>query len=428
MGVGRMTGNGILEPGAAAGGKRGPARTVGDAAVILSGSIGKGHDSVAEACQDALGSVGVAADVLDCMSMLGGAGARLGTGAFRRMISVPALYDAFHFGHLRSGTWVPRTLERAALRQVLPGVREAVDRAGERPIVVSVFPTGVSAAGAVKKERPDLTTVAVCTDASAHRMWVADGTDLYVVCSPMTALTVRRYAPDASIAVVPPPVRPPFYDAPSTSSARAALGIPRDAPCILLMAGGWGLGPLGETADALGSAGYWVLAVAGMNRRLHGRLRAVAERSRRVRAFGMTDRVPELMAAADAVVTSPGQTCHEARVVGRRLVLLDVVPGHGRENTLHELEQGGAFACSPDAESVKAAVRVLLARQPALAPWPVGSAAEWDTHFFEALESVGVDLRSADNLRSADSPRSADSHGNGAGPSITPAREPFGAR
>lgn len=364
-------------------------------AVVLSGSIGKGHDSVAEACQSALQTTGVRADVLDCMSMLGGPGSRLGTAAFRRMISVPAVYDGFHFSHLRNGTRIPQVLEKAAVRQLLPTVRDAVERAGDDPLLISVFPTGVSTVGVLKRQRPELTAVAVCTDACAHRMWVADGTDLYIVCSSLAALTVRRYVPDAEVAVVPPPVRPQFFEAPSKREARDVLGVAPDARCVLLMAGGWGLGPLDETAEKLARAGYSVLAVAGANARLYRRLQSVAERNWRVLPFAMTSRVPELMAAADAVVTSAGQTCNEARVVGRWLVILDVVPGHGRENTLHELEQGGALACSPDADSVEAAVRFIFAERPEQPPWPVESATEWQKHFFGALASVGFDATPA---------------------------------
>lgn len=362
-----------------------------DSALVLSGSIGKGHHSVAEACEAALRTEGLRADVLDCMSMLGGAGSRLGTAVFRRMISVPAAYDAFHFSHMRNGSRLPRMLERTAVRRLLPGVREAVAAAGEHPLLISVFPTGVSTVAALRRERPDLLTVAVCTDACAHRMWIAEGTDLYVVCSPLAALTVQRYSPGANVAVVPPPVRPQFYDAPSKRDARAVLGLPQDARCVLLMGGGWGLGPLDKTADALARAGYWVLAVAGGNARLYQRLRDVAARQWRVLPFAMTQRIPELIAASDAVVTSSGQTCHEARVVGRWLVIVDVVPGHGRENTLHELERGGALACSPDPDSAEAAVRFIFAERPEQPPWPVESASEWQKHFFGALNRVGFD-------------------------------------
>ncbi|MGH9089457.1 MAG: glycosyl hydrolase [Acidimicrobiales bacterium] len=357
-----------------------------DGGLILSGSIGRGHDSVAEACRVALGRFGMDARTLDCMGLLGGAGSRAGTTVFRRLISVPTVYDGFHFSHLRTGSRLARALDQAANRRLVPAVD--AELGDGRQLVVSVFPTGVAAAGAIARRTRRTTAVAVCTDASAHRMWVAEGTELYVVCSHLAAATLRRYDPGAAISVVPPPVRPEIFGAPGRRPARAALGVPDDAPCVLLMAGGWGLGPLAEAADALAERGYWVLAVAGTNERLRQRLSAIAQRRRRVVAFGMTERVPELMAAADTVVTTPGQTCHEARVVGRWLVVLDAVPGPGRENALHELETGGALACSPDAESIASAVGVMFDEQPELAPWPVASAEEWEKHFIGALASV----------------------------------------
>lgn len=373
-----------------------PECTAPTAALILSGSIGKGHDSVAEACRVALCGVGIETRVLDCMSMMGGIGSRAGTAVFRRLVSIPAVYDGFHFDLLRNGRWLSRAFERIAIARLLPALRREVEALGDRPLVVSVLPTGVSTAAELAhgdgRDRPrrDLTLVTVLTDACAHRMWVAEGTDLYVVCSPLAALTVQRYDPAATVAVVPPAVRPQFYRAPSRAATRVALCVPERARCVLLMAGGWGLGPLAETAESLAIAGYRVLAVAGSNRRLRARLAVAAKRAPCITAFGTTDEVPALMSAADVVVTSSGQTCHEARVVGRPLVLLDVVPGHGRENTLHELEVGGALSCAPEPVAVVSAVDSVLRDQPEQSPWPVRSAAEWDKHFFGALAGVGI--------------------------------------
>ncbi|MGH9110328.1 MAG: MGDG synthase family glycosyltransferase [Acidimicrobiales bacterium] len=360
-----------------------------DGALILSGSIGRGHDSVAQACRVALAGYGLEARTVDCMELLGGAASRAGTAAFRRMISVPTVYDGFHFSHLRTGSRLARVLDWSANRRLVPVVERLVGRGDQ--LLVSVFPTGVSAAASLKQRSARITAVAVCTDAGAHRMWVAHGTDLYVVCSPLAAATVRRYDARAAIRVIPPPVRPEIFEAPDRAAARASLGLPAGEPCVLLMAGGWGLGPLAEAAEALVDRGYRVLAVAGANRRLHRRLRSLAAGRRgRLVAFGTTDRIPELMAAADGVVTTPGQTCHEARVLGRWLVVLDVVPGHGRENAIHELAAGGALACSPDAGSVAGAVGVMFDEQPDMPPWPVSSAAEWEKQFVDALASVGA--------------------------------------
>ncbi len=364
--------------------------------LLLSGSIGRGHDSVAEACMGALGSLGVATRTLDCMSMLGGYGSRVAMAAFRAIIERPTVYDAFHFNQLRNGTRLPLSMQRASDHRLTPKLLHEIatwrsgSHQGAGGLVVAVFPTGVSAAVRLKERLPQLRVVTVCTDACAHRMWVHQGVDLYVVGSMLAATSVLRYDPRARVSVVPSPVRPRFYDLPERAVARAALGLDPTDPTVLVMSGGWGRGPLAETAAALAAQGYQVLAVAGQNRALYGRLERLARSSRLVHPFGFTEDVPTLMAAADAVVTSPGQTCHEARVAGRWLVVLDVVPGHGRENALHEVEVGGAFACSPDPESVVGAVGFMFKEQPAPMAWPVRSAQEWDKHFLGALSEVGI--------------------------------------
>jgi hypothetical protein len=203
----------------------------------------------------------------------------------------------------------------------------------------------------------------LCTDVTPHRLWVHEGIDLFLVTSHAAAAAVRRYLPTARIAVVPPPVRPAFHRAPARAAARAELGIDPTARCALVMGGGWGLGPVAGTAHALAAAGVEVLAVAGSNRRLAQALDGAARDQPRVRPFGFTDRVPLLMAASDVVITTPGATtCSEARAVGRPLVLLDVVPGHGRDNVQHELELGNADVCDADPRRLVASVLAVLDR------------------------------------------------------------------
>jgi UDP-N-acetylglucosamine:LPS N-acetylglucosamine transferase len=221
---------------------------------------------------------------------------------------------------------------------------------------------------------------------------VAEGTDLFLVTSRAAEASVRRYLPWASVAVVPPPVRPAFYAAPSQDQARQALGVPPDRPCVLVIDSGWGFGPLVESVAALTQAGVHVLAVAGRQRVIERRLRDLARTTPNLTPFGFTDRVPELMAAADVVVALPGaNTCGEARVVGRRLLLLDVMPGHGRDNLLHELEQGGASVCGPTSAAVAASARAALEEVPRPAP-RAGSVPRWEPAYAAALGRIGVEL------------------------------------
>ncbi|MBD0673795.1 hypothetical protein, partial [Streptomyces sp. CBMA156] len=143
------------------------------------------------------------------------------------------------------------------------------------------------------------------------------------------------------------------------------------------------------TAASLAAAGPYVLAVAGRNRELECRLRAAARREPRLHPYGYTDRVPALMAAADLVVTSSGDTCSEARALGRRLLLLDVVQGHGRDNLQHELELGHAdVATARPAEVVRNALAALGRPEPA--PSVGATPAAWQAGFGAALRRVGL--------------------------------------
>lgn len=321
-------------------------------ALVLTGDVGMGHHVVTEVVVESMEQLGWATDVLDCMSLLGPRSAKVGGMAFRQMMAVPTLYDGVHFAHFRTDSRLARAMDRAASRRLVPALAAHLS-AAPAEVVISTFATGASAIARLAPGggRPRPVTVALCTDVCVHSLWVHDDLSLYLVTSPAAAASVRRHAPGGPIAMVPPPVRASFHRAPPQAVARAAVGIPEDARCALVMGGGWGLGPLAQTAEALAGRGVVVLAVAGHNRRQERALAAVAGRQPGVVPYGFTDQIPLLMAAADLVITTPGATtCSEARVVGRPLMLLDVMPGHGRDNVQHELELGEADVCDPHAE------------------------------------------------------------------------------
>jgi processive 1,2-diacylglycerol beta-glucosyltransferase len=361
-------------------------------AVLLGGPLGLGHEMMARSCAEVLERSGWRTRNLDCMSLLGPWHGGVGAALFHRLVAVPGLYDGLHFAHLRTGSRLADLMDRAASARLVPALRAELERE-PADLVISVFATGASAAAKLKAELPGLRTVVLCTDVAVHRMWVAEGTDLFLVTSPAAAASVRRYQPRAATAVVPPSVRAAFYSAPTREQARAVLGIGSGDFTVLAIDSGWGFGPLVESVRALAQAGVRVLAVAGRDRRIERRFRELAAASPLITPFGYTDRIPALMAASDLVIALPGaNTCSEARVVGRQLLLLDVMPGHGRDNLLHELELGRAHACVPTPAGVTASVLALrdqnIGQAPAAPPAP-----PWEPALVAALRQVGLDLR-----------------------------------
>jgi processive 1,2-diacylglycerol beta-glucosyltransferase len=362
-------------------------------AVLLTGSLGLGHDMPAGSIAGLLHRRGWQTRCLNSMSLLGDGYGAAGQRVFGSLLAVPGLYDGLHFAHLRSGSRVASLLDRWASARVVPALRAELDRQ-PADLVVSVFATGAAAAARLKAEAPARRTVVLCPDVGAHRLWVTEGTDLFLVTSGAAAASVRRFLPRARIAVVPLPVRAEFYAAPSKQQARAALGVPDGAPCALVIDSGWGFGRVAESVAQLAATGVHVLAVAGRQHALETQFRAIARGAHRVHPFGFSDRVPELMAAADVVIALPGaSTCAETRVVGRPLLLLDVMPGHGRDNLLHELELGGAGVCGATPDAVTAATLALLEDGPPSAS-PNHSARRWEPAFEAAFRQIGLDLDS----------------------------------
>jgi len=359
-------------------------------ALLLSGSIGMGHDVVAEACATSLHQRQWTTRTLDSIRLMGDRSGSLGERTFRVMLATPGLYDAFHFHQLRQGGRLAERADRASAHYLVPALDAELDREPAE-LLISVFATGAGAASRVKDRHPGLVTAVFCTDVDPHRLWVHGNTDLYLVTSITARAFVRRFHPEAEVAIVPTPVRAPFYDAPDQVAARAEYGVPADARCVLLMGGAWGLGPLLQIASSLAASGIYTLAVAGRNPRLEAGLRSAAAGTQgRLIPFGYTDAIASLMAASDLVITTSGDTCAEARVVGRRLMLLDAVPGHGRENLQHELERGNADVAPADPAGLVRSVLAGLDREPAELDRSDATPEAWERAFGAALDRVGL--------------------------------------
>jgi processive 1,2-diacylglycerol beta-glucosyltransferase len=130
------------------------------------------------------------------MSLLGSWSAGAGVRLFHRLVAVPGLYDGLHFAYLRAGSRLAERMDRASNAKLVPALRAELER---RPadLIVSVFATGASAAAGLKAGMPGLRAVVLCTDVAVHRIWAAEGTDLFLVTSAAAAVGAPVFAPGA---------------------------------------------------------------------------------------------------------------------------------------------------------------------------------------------------------------------------------------
>src|SRR5204863_4133294 len=112
-----------------------------------------------------------------------------------------------------------------------------------------------------------------------------------------------------------------------------------DTPLVLLTSGSWGVGAdVRQTVEALVQAGLFkVVTMCGTDRKLQQELTGAGLGP----ALGWTDRMPELLAAADVVLENAGGlTSLEAFDSGLPIVTYRPIPEHGRDNAAQMAKAG----------------------------------------------------------------------------------------
>jgi processive 1,2-diacylglycerol beta-glucosyltransferase len=200
-----------------------------------------------------------------------------------------------------------------------------------------------------RERRLDCPQATVTTDFETHRLWVQAPTERYYTATDEgRAYLTACGAPADCIRVSGIPVRAAFEQAPSDRAAlRSQLGLHADEPVVLLLCGGFGVGPTEALLLELSSmrAEVQIAVVTGRNKPLQLRLERVAQKSRcRVVVTGFTTRMHDWMHAADVLVTKPGGlTASEALVCGLPMVIVNPIPGQEARNSDYLLEHGAAL-------------------------------------------------------------------------------------
>lgn len=187
--------------------------------------------------------------------------------------------------------------------------------------------------------------VSVVTDFEAHALWMDACVDLYCVAAEHTkARLVARGAPAGDVVVTGIPISARFSAKPDAKGARKVLGLRDDQPVLLVLSGGFGMGPVGEILKALDKveALFQTVVVAGRNEELRREL-AAQDRRHPTRVLGFASNMHELMAAADLIISKPGGlTTSEVLALGKPLFIINPIPGQEAANSDFLLERGAA--------------------------------------------------------------------------------------
>lgn len=297
--------------------------------LIVSARMGAGHTGVARELQRRLEAEGHVAEIVDFLDALPGRFGRIMERVYRAQLRyAPWSYDLLYRLRFRfSSAWdglnafYTFLTGRVLCRWVARLRADAV---------VALYPLAATVLGRLREQgRLDVPTATFITDFGVHPLWVHPGVDLHLCVHPKAAddAADRSGGPVAATG----PVVPPAFSGTAAlrHEGRRLLDAGEDDRVVLITGGSWGIGDVERTATAVARSGrYSPTVLCGRDDALQHRL----ER-RGIRALGWTDRIPALIAGADALVDNAGGlSCMEAFASGTPVVTYRPIAGHGRHN------------------------------------------------------------------------------------------------
>jgi processive 1,2-diacylglycerol beta-glucosyltransferase len=238
-------------------------------------------------------------------------------------------------------------------------------------IVCTHFLPAELLATAVLEKRLHCPVWVTVTDFDLHQMWVHAGITGYFVANEELAFRLQSSGVDpATIVITGIPVMPEFTLQPERSVCAAKHGLNPLHKTLLIMGGGAGLGITCELVKSLLNlqSHLQIIVMAGKNQSLLTELQNLAVFwPGQLVAVGFTDKVPELMACADLVITKPGGlSTSECLVMGLPMLLISPIPGQEERNASYLLQEGVAQRAD-DVATLVYRLRLLLANPVKLA-------------------------------------------------------------
>jgi processive 1,2-diacylglycerol beta-glucosyltransferase len=305
--------------------------------LILSADVGEGHAAAARALAEQVEASGQAeVTVIDGLAAMG-------------PLVRPVVQDGYRV-QLRFFPWT-YTMVYWMLEKVMPVrvlARRLLCLLGSRPlaraiaehdpdVVVSTYPA-VTVVLARLRRRGEVrcSTVATITDLTGLFFWAQPGIDVHLVMYGESMSSVERIAGRGSVQLVRPLISAEFLEPRCPVDSRRALGLPEEGRTVVVSGGGWGVGDIAGAVREFTRVPEVtsIVCLAGRNEQLAAKLRGAFADEPRVHVYGFTDKMPQILAAADVLVHSTGGvTCLEARAAGTPVVSYGLPVGHARLNT-----------------------------------------------------------------------------------------------
>ncbi len=306
--------------------------------LILSADVGEGHAAAARALADQIENSPEQAQVtvIDGLAAMGRVLRPVVEDGYRVQLRLmPWTYTLVYWllEHVAPIRWLARRL------LYLLGSRPLARHIAEHDpdVIVSTYPAVTVVLARLRRRKVvDCPTVATITDLTGLFFWAQPGIDMHLVMYGESMPSVERIAGQGSVRLVRPLISADFLGPRCPLQARRTLGLPEQGRMVVVSGGGWGVGDIeGAVRELSGLEEVSsIVCLAGRNEELEDRLKSAFAQEPDVHVYGFTDKMPQLLAAADVLVHSTGGvTCLEAKAAGTPVVSYGLPVGHARLNT-----------------------------------------------------------------------------------------------
>lgn len=317
--------------------------------LILTVTVGHGHNQTAKAISEYIKSQGHNALVLDTLEYIN-----------------PVLKESFNRGYLLSTSIAPKTYgkfyrlaEKREKSESALSPQQITTTILSKKIVEfikdynpdAIICTHVTAAQLVSyinDEMPKVPTVGVITDYTIHPFWEETNIDYYVLPNEfLNYQAIKKGIPEEKLLPIGIPISLKFASKNEKSIARNAVGI-EDKTTILIMSGSMGYGNVLKIIKSICNIplDFQIITVCGNNKNLKKKIDK-AELNKKVYNYGFTDQIDNLMDASDVLITKPGGlTVSEAMAKEIPMILINPIPGQEERNREFMINNGVAMAHS----------------------------------------------------------------------------------
>ena len=320
--------------------------------LFLLSDTGGGHRSAAKAIIEALEMYHpgrVTTEMIDFFVEYAPPPFDMAVTTYAPMAQVPDLWELGY--QLSNGRWRSKLVQDV----LWPYIRKAAERLVEEhpcDIFLSVHPIiNTPILRALGDDHAPY--IIVVTDmVTTHAFWYNQSATLTLF--PTEEALQRGVAlglDPSKMRVVGQPIADKFRQpVPPKAELRQKLGWPDDLPVVLMVGGGEGMGPLEETVLAVDQAqlDLAMMVITGRNESMKQNLESAGLRTPAM-IYGFVDNMPDLMNAADIIVTKAGPgTISEAFIAGLPIILYSRMPGQEDGNVDYVVNKGaGVWAPEP---------------------------------------------------------------------------------